>query len=339
MRCLTLADALRAKNCDVSFLVNDFFGVDQILDRAGFAYHFVEDRLDVPSDMVLRELMNRHVDPGDSRLDRGAGVVDWLFVDDYQIDHEWHHRARGVAERIAVLDDLADRPYDCDLLIDQNFGATAEAYKSLVPTTCEVLAGPKFALLRDEFRQLRESRKLLPELLSRRKIFLNFGGSDFGGTTLRVLNALEKCEIAAEYHYVLAVGSGAPTLNLIKSKVDQTTLSVSLHVSPPNMAALMCDCFFAIGAAGSSAWERCCLGIPFVQVVVADNQRSVARSLEYSGIAMAIELDDLSHSAVHKIFEGYVKDEAKLTRSSSLGLELIDGMGSQRVAEKVRRIN
>ena len=54
-----------------------------------------------------------------------------------------------------VIDDLADRPHDCDLLLDQNLGHAAADYDGLVPERCTRLVGPRYALLRPEFAEAR----------------------------------------------------------------------------------------------------------------------------------------------------------------------------------------
>jgi spore coat polysaccharide biosynthesis predicted glycosyltransferase SpsG len=50
----------------------------------------------------------------------------------------------------------------------------------------------------------------------------------------------------------------------------------------------------AVGAGGGTSWERCCLGLPTVMLVLADNQAAIAQSLASSGAAELVHRGDAS---------------------------------------------
>ena len=80
------------------------------------------------------------------------------MVDHYALDVRWESAMRTQARHIMVIDDIADRQHDCDVLLDQNFYENMQTrYTGKVPPYCRLLLGPRYALLRDEFRELHES--------------------------------------------------------------------------------------------------------------------------------------------------------------------------------------
>ncbi len=106
-----------------------------------------------------------------------GALVDWLIMDHYALDAEWERRLRPHVERLMVIDDLANRSHDCDLLLDQNLVPENHArYRNLVPSTCRLLLGPRYALLGPEYRVWRRSLRPREGQVGRVLVFL--GGSD-----------------------------------------------------------------------------------------------------------------------------------------------------------------
>ena len=163
MRCSVLADALSEK---------------------GWVCQFVTSQ--VTYDFILALSRFERVDPNTFYED--PVECDLLVVDDYSLDEFYENHFRSHAQKIMVIDDLANRPHDCDLLLDQTYGRNAEDYHLLVPETCDILAGSEYALLRPEFAKLRskalEKRKNTTEV---KKILVSMGGSDPKNFTLEAL--------------------------------------------------------------------------------------------------------------------------------------------------------
>src|SRR5690606_12034475 len=103
---------------------------------------------------------------------------DWLVADHYALDAKCELALINVVGRIMVIDDLANRPHECVLLLDQNLGRLESDYDDLLPENCQRLIGPHYALLRPEFAELRELslKRRQPPKLKRILVFL--GGVD-----------------------------------------------------------------------------------------------------------------------------------------------------------------
>src|SRR5205814_6661650 len=124
-----------------------------------------------------------------------AGGADWLVVDHYAIDWRWQQRLRASAARIMVIDDLANRRHDCDVLLDQNLHREMQArYREYVPHACRLLLGPEYALLRREFHAAHMVARRRDGSISRLLVFM--GGGDGGNFTSTGLAAVRQLDMA-----------------------------------------------------------------------------------------------------------------------------------------------
>lgn len=319
MRCLTLAGELTRRGAAVCFAVNEEAArYVPSLQRAGY-----------PTDAIayFAEVSSF----GEQQVD-----FDVVICDSYDIDEAFERPLRQWAKKIVVIDDLANRRHDCDLLVDATFGRSAADYRNLIPPNAEVLAGARYALLRPEFGALRE------ESLARRangggveRILVSLGLTDLGGITARVVAALLDQSLRAKINVV--IGPNAPSRNALEA-MGARDHRVVLHIDPPNMARLMVDADLAIGAGGTTTWERCCLGLPTVLLILADNQRLVAQKLEEAGALLATrgtpepDLFDLVEK-VRALVE--VEGMALRREMSAAAAAITDGCGSKRVARNL----
>lgn len=164
MRCLTLAERLRLKGAEVSFICRDFSGnlVEHIRNK-GFKVHLLSkvggENLSVQSNGKQKWLgtdWNKDADEAIAVLAKYKKKIDLIIVDQYGIDYKWQSRIRAMTQKIMVIDDLANRRHACDILLDQNFFEYPSArYSYLVPQNCRMLLGPHYALLRSEFIEAR----------------------------------------------------------------------------------------------------------------------------------------------------------------------------------------
>ena len=235
-------------------------------------------------------------DAGQTRAVLAEVRLNWLVVDHYALDARWERTLRSNCDRLMVIDDLADRPHVCDLLLDQSFGHGTADYGGLVPQSCVVLLGPRYALLSDEFAKLRDyslQRRAEPEI---KALLIAMGGVDRSNATGRVLDALRESQLATDIVVKVVMGPSAPWLNEVRAASAHMPCRTDVLRGVQDMAQLMADSDIAIGAAGGTSWERCCLGLPTILLVLARNQDRVARALSASGAAICAgdSLADLS---------------------------------------------
>lgn len=338
MRCLTLADALAADGAACRFICRAHPGhLIEHISKKGYrvdalpAINKVIHAMDGPSHAHWLGCQ-WETDAAQTKAVLIGDEPDWLVVDHYALDTRWEQALQGRSKKLMVIDDLADRPHVCDLLLDQNLGREPVDYEALVPAHCQCLIGPQYALLRPEFAALREyslRRRQKPEL---KRLLVTMGGVDQPNATGKVLEALKTCPIPSDCQITVVMGASAPWLEQVRSLAATMPWPTSVRVNINDMAQVMADSDLAIGAAGATSWERCCLGVPTVVLVLADNQRSIAQALSDAGAALLIEAETFKNQAL--ITPEFFEMRA-LGAMSEAAAAITDGLGVTQVIENL----
>jgi UDP-2,4-diacetamido-2,4,6-trideoxy-beta-L-altropyranose hydrolase len=314
MRCLTLARALGDQaDCAIAAtpMIRDLI---QTFGPAGIK------ALDAPDASIeqIRDLAKTH-------------GPDWLVVDHYRLRRADEHALRAPGRRLMVIDDLAERPRDCDLLLDPGYGRVAQDYRGLVPEGAQVLVGPRYALVRPQFASAREIALARRGETPVRRVLVSLGLTDVGGVTGRVVQALRP--VLGEVQMDIALGSAAPSLGAIEALADPR---ISLHVDAVDMARLTAEADLAVGAGGSSTWERACLGLPAATIILADNQRDLALRMEAGGLTVAVDAGSPGWQArLKRAFAALAADGSRRRAISTRLAAHCDGLGSERVAAAI----
>jgi UDP-2,4-diacetamido-2,4,6-trideoxy-beta-L-altropyranose hydrolase len=318
MRCLTLAGELRQRGDIVEFVCAELSGaaLELVLAR-GFALHGIPALAEEPDG------------------DRSAGIAadrhaSWIVVDHYELSDVWERRVAATGARVLAVDDLADRKHAANILLDQNLQHDPWRYEKLVPPECVQLLGPRFALLRPQFSNaLRRARSGTVA-----RVLVTFGGSDPAGMTERSLAWLGKREVAVD----VVAGPANPRGDAIR-KLCSERPAWTYHASVDDMASLMGTADMAIGAPGSTTWERCFIGIPSVLVALADNQELIGEAADAEGLAVYVGRDDRVDDADARLaVTELIDDEPLRTAMSQRCLACVDGLGRCRVADAVHEL-
>ncbi|MFZ5556227.1 MAG: UDP-2,4-diacetamido-2,4,6-trideoxy-beta-L-altropyranose hydrolase [Pseudomonadota bacterium] len=311
MRCLTLAEYLRRAGSEVTFATRKGVGdaIDLISVR-GFAVHGLSlAATGWQTDAVASLCALRSLAP-----------LDWLVVDHYGLDYRWETRMREVARRILVLDDLANRQHDCEALLDQNYYCNADArYREIVPAGCQLFLGPAFALLRDEFRSGSDQNRVRDGNVTR--LFVSFGAMDPTDETRKVLEALRTLP-----NFVIDVVVGAANPQRDRVIAECASLpSANCHVQTSRIAELMHTADLALGAGGSTMWERCVVGLPTITTVTASNQLQTTEDLAKAGAIWYLgQADQLDAEDYRSAIEAALKSPDRLMQISARGLAIME---------------
>lgn len=301
MRCLTLAESLLPQGAEPIFVTREHRGhvIPAIIAR-GHRVIILPGNTGQPYGAHPAPPAHARWLEADWRTDAAATRAAleetgarWLVMDHYALDASWQTAALPPGMSLLVLDDLADRPHRADVLLDQNAGREAADYARLVPGYCDLRIGPAHALLRPEFARLR------PEALIRREaltlpetLLVTLGGIDKDNATTRVLDALAQAPAAQGLRISVVMGASAPHLEAVRTRAAAMSMPVEVIAGVSNMGARMMMADLCIGAVGSTAWERCALGLPTLQVVLADNQREAARAMAARGLSLVLPMPD-----------------------------------------------
>ena len=292
MRCLTLAERLARRGGEIHFICRDLPDVyrGQIVANG---YHFhplppaihpVDNSTGPAHAAWLGASWQEDAEQSAAAI-HAFGGTRVLVIDHYAIDSRWQAVLRPQAALICVIDDLADRPHDCDVLFDQNYFADpAGRYRGLLPASCQTLFGPSHALLRPEFVAARHPLRQRNGQIRRLLVF--YGGADPDNFTGRTLDALAP-HLGPQLELDIAVGAINPHIDRLRACCSGLP-HVRLHVQSNRMAELMAAADLAFGACGTASWERCALGLPAIVVIFALNQEAPTHALVEAGAVVSL---------------------------------------------------
>lgn len=329
MRCLTLANKLRKSGAEVQFISRELPGnLNEYIESKGFN---VNQLSEVPIQFVSNEVASfrsqADVQATIAILEKVLFNIDWIIIDHYGIDKKWEMQIRPFVKNIMVIDDLANRYHDCDLLLDQNhYNYPNERYQGLVPAYCKKFLGPKYALLRDEFRKAKKNLEKRDGYI--RRILVSFGGSDPTNETFKTIEALHlipRLNVIVD----IVVGSGNQNKHLIEETCRKIPW-MNYYCQVDHMAELMAKADLSIGAGGASNWERCYLGLPTIVIIVAQNQEETTLALADLGAIWCLgwyhEVD--SHIIAKAILRA-MADATETLNMKQRMLRLMDGENNE----------
>ena len=334
MRCLALAEALRHKNISSTFLCRAFpdHAGDVVL-RHGFDLRLLpigtQTALPPPPHATwLGASPEEDATACAAQLPNGTDI---LVVDHYALDAQWETAMRRFSTTQLVIDDLADRPHSCDVLLDQNLAPQMEnRYAGLLPTTCRRLLGPSYALLNPSFAP---AATVATERTTVRRLLLFFGGGDTDNLTCRALRELTSVDLPAD----VVIGSANPHRAEVEALCKSSNGRWTLHVQTSHMPERMLQADLALGTGGCSHWERCLLGLPALVVTTAANQVSATRMVAQSGACQNLgDVQSLTDGQFLQGVEKLLQNPQTLQAMSRAAKALMpDGNGAERVVSSL----
>lgn len=327
MRCLALANALAAQGVRCQFIARHL--TDRLAARIRAAGH----------DLTLLPPRPQVVETGpkapahaawlgthwqDDATDTAAALsetCDWLIIDHYALDARWHTALRPKAKRILVIDDLADRNLDCEVLVDPNHRRAGEApFSNRIPQGCRVISGPQTALLDPAFAAAHDRARIRHRVSH---VFLYLGTAT-AAQHLPFLDALSGTDLTADLVTAAALPGDHPAF---------TSGQIRLHGPQPSLLPFMEHADLAIGPIGSSTWERFATALPTLAVTIAANQERIARDLAADGLIRLLgPLDSVTPTALRAALTEMVQPD-RLSAMSQATYALCDGRGAARLAD------
>ena len=260
----------------------------------------------------------------------------FIMVDHYALGAPWEKELSDIAPILGV-DDLSDRPHCCSWLIDQTYGKTTLDYVKIVNTNCEIKVGSAFALIRPEFKNVSDSFERKAPLTEKPlRILITLGGADTNNVTTQVLKMLDKTKIIDHIFITVVAGAVNPHLAELKQYCSLMKCETNFVVNSKEMANLMLTHDICIGAAGSTSWERCTLGLPTLNIVLAANQRLIAIKLDEIGAAVNLgTIEQITAKLLEKHLNHFYHSQDSYLHMVSICRNICDGMGCQRILNTI----
>ncbi|MGA9814538.1 MAG: UDP-2,4-diacetamido-2,4,6-trideoxy-beta-L-altropyranose hydrolase [Terriglobales bacterium] len=258
----------------------------------------------------------------------------WIVLDGYQFDVEYQRRLKAAGLKVLMVDDTGHAgAYVADLVLDQNAHATKDFYQQR-ESYSQLLLGPRYALLRREFRPWREWKREIAPVA--RKVLLTVGGSDPDNVSIRIIRGLG---LLAENNLetTIVAGGANPHIDSLEEEIGRMGGRFRLVRDTFDMPRLMADADVAISAAGITCWELCLLGLPAVLIDVAENQTPVAHELERRGVAIyAGRSQQVTPEEIAARLRLLLAVPERRAAMSERGRRLVDGGGAERVVSAMQ---
>jgi UDP-2,4-diacetamido-2,4,6-trideoxy-beta-L-altropyranose hydrolase len=334
MRCLTLADEIKKKGAQIRFISRNLpEHLSNMLTAKGMEYLplSIDEASEEVDDLAHASWL------GTSQSQDAQATVnalanhlwDWIVVDHYALDKRWESAVRGSCKKLMVIDDIADRQHDCDMLLDQNYYADMQTrYSGKVPAHCQLFLGPQYALLREEFRTLRDKVKVRTGNV--KKILVFFGGVDVDNYTSLAMQAL--AELNSKHQVDVVIGVQHPN----REQIQQACINYGFicHVQTTRIAELMAEADLALGAGGTATWERCALGLPSIIVEIAENQSKAAMDLDAFRVIVNLgDAQNIRKADILSAVERVIVNEQLRTELSISSMHLVPIQRQHKITE------
>lgn len=329
MRCLTIAQALADKlkgREEICFLCADEQSADMVR-AAGFAVRVLHtDYQDMESELPRWEtaLMERKAGRGSSVLPAAVILVDSYYVTDAYLEGL---RSYG---KVYLMDDMQERVYPVDVVINYNAFAKEELYCRLYGRQdTECLVGSSYVPIRQQFlhRHYQVACKV-------KNVLITTGGGDVDNIAGKILQAVYEEDL--EFHIV--TGRFNPHLETLQ-RVASRLRGIHIYHDVSDMAGLMEQCDIAVTAGGTTVYELAAIGVPFLCFSYAANQEALTEYIGKKGIAGYAGAFHLNENGMMEglkaLFDRFCADADLRKECSRKEQNMIDGKGAYRLAEKM----
>lgn len=354
MRCLTIAKALEGKA--VFICADEDSAV--LPRRAGYEVRVLgTDYRDMESELgTLSAVLAECREKGDDIIPENSGEGDanndrpTIVVDSYQVTDAYLAVLRAFA-RVVLVDDNMERAYPADVILNYNFHADPDAYKALYANDgTRFLTGPSYAPVRAQFVNREYKVRETVE-----KVLILAGGSDplnAAGEICRALRGITRkteskiTDINRRNNEQYAV---VPTITIVCGKYNAHREMLEAYAKEDenlrilydveDMASLMCESDLCVSACGSTLYELCAVGLPFVCYALADNQEGLAAYLDANGPAPFVGAFHLEKEQTLERIKTEVMrltgDYGERAGQCLAQRRLVDGKGAKRIASQM----
>ncbi|WP_206707704.1 UDP-2,4-diacetamido-2,4,6-trideoxy-beta-L-altropyranose hydrolase [Koleobacter methoxysyntrophicus] len=326
MRCLSLAVEFRKQGYEVYFLSKMKDGIVKIKE-SGFNVIQLNYKKTTDLKEGLYELQREAKEIIYAIKEYG---LDLLFIDSYNVTEEYFLEIKPHVKKIGYIDDLNKFVYPVDILINGNIAAEYMDYKKYSEDEV-MLLGPKYNLLREEFRNLPD--KVINEEV--KEIMITTGGSDPYNMSYKILKMILDDEELKDLTINVIIGNGFSNKEELR-KIKEKNKNVILHENIKEISEIMLKSDIAISAGGSTLYELCACGTPTLAFIMADNQEFIVKKMDELGYLKSLgwyyNLDD---KKLLKLIKTFIKDYSLRIKLKNKGRSLINAKGVVRIVELI----
>jgi len=247
-----------------------------------------------------------------------------IIADGYQFNSKYQESIKKIGYKLIYIDDLVKDYMYADLVINHSPHVKKTDFKS-EPYTKFAL-GMDFAILRPKFLEKTKEERFTSLGTD---VFINFGGADSFGNTLKVTKALLDIEGAGKIHIVLGAAFRDKELFEIVKK-NAAKIHIYRNLSEIELIHVMEECSFAIVPSSTILFELFCIRMPIYSGYFVENQKKAFQCFKENELVYGIgDFNSLSINKLSKELKTLLlkTDHQKMIKKQA---ELIDGKQLER---------
>lgn len=320
MRMLVLASELRKRNQIIFLCRNDksnkYDAGIQKIKNSDFEIIEIDDSNIIESIIKIQKENN----------------ADILISDTYEVDEEYFNKLKPHFKLTGYIDDVNKCYMNVDFIINQNINAKKLDYSKTTKKGTNLFLGLEYCMLREEFKiacKEKEAKEYVEDIL------LTVGGMDDSNNTMKILSSLKT--LKQRIHVVLGNAFNKRVIDEVY-KLSEEYKNIYPYENA-NMSELMKKCDIAISACGSTIYELCAMNVPSIGIIIADNQRSVAKLMKEENIILdAINIEELETNKILELVKLLINNNILRTEIKNHSSGIVNLYGAEKLAENIEEL-
>lgn len=193
-----------------------------------------------------------------------------VVLDNYFFDTSFQKKIKEVGCSLVCIDDLHDKHYLADIVINHAPGLSEKNFKKQPYT--KLCLGPKYSLLRKPFLESSLIERNIDQIKS---VFVCFGGSDIKNITKKVLLSIERIEKLETIN--LVVGGAYCYEEELRTIISNLGVNINLYrnLDSVSLVEVMQKSQMAIVPSSTILFEILSVGMPVLSGYYVDNQENI----------------------------------------------------------------
>lgn len=249
--------------------------------------------------------------------------VDLIILDHYELDSIYQKKIKEIGCKLICLDDLHDKKFYADLIINHTPGIVESDYKAQPYT--KFALGIEYALLRPAFLEIARQHRQIEKIET---LFICFGGADFKNLTSITLNVA--LEFQSLKKIIIVTGSSFEFKNELKLLINNNSkIDWFSAVSDEEILGLMLLSDLAIVPSSGILLEILSAGCKVITGMYIENQSKALKNVSLQSNIIITE--SFSDNDIRNAIFVALNSDIHFTK-------IIDGKQKERLIEKVKSI-
>ncbi len=330
MRCIALAQAWEKRGGFVTFISHcPNHKISKRIESEGFNLIRIDKIW--PHSQDLKKTLKVLNNFSNNKESKAFNSHNWVIIDGYHFTPDYQKNVMETGFKLLVIDDNNHLDhYNADILLNQNIGSNDYPYSCNHDTI--KLLGTKYVMLRSEFLMSKHIKKVSPA--KAKNILITMGGADPDNVTLKIVQAIDKIA-NLDFKFNIIVGPDNPNIKYLKKASQNQPSNINL-IDNADMPEMMAWADLCVTAGGSSCWELCFMEVPFIVIIIAENQIELTSRLEKAGVALNLgKQETLSQDDIIQNILSLSCDIKKRKKFQEAGIKIIDGKGTKRIIRQM----